>query len=109
MTVNKFSCSNNHEFYFSLGLPVELTVFTELIDKVTCPICQCKEINIHAGEVTLEDATAHFKIGDYVIKDGTGVVLHITNDNEKQVANANGGFREATENEVRQHHQEVTE
>lgn len=106
MTVHKFSCSKKHEFYFSLGLPVELTTFTELIAKITCPICQCKEINIHAGEVTFQEVEC-FKVGDYAIEDGKGVVFHITNDDEKRIINANGGFRKATEDEIREYHKVV--
>lgn len=45
-----------------------------------------------------------FKIGDYVIHDRHGVVLHITNGMEKAVINSQKGYRKATEFEIEQYH-----
>lgn len=50
-----------------------------------------------------------FKLGDYAIDDGYGVVLHLTSDFHVQIINAQGSYRHATPEEIEGYHWEEYE
>ncbi len=54
-----------------------------------------------------EEKTTQFKIGDYAINDGYGVVLPIRDKRSKDIINAQEGYRHATEDEIEGYYMEV--
>ena len=54
MIVHKFKCDSDHMFFIALDLPVKLTVFAEMGENMTCPICQSKNVYIYADELVVQ-------------------------------------------------------
>ena len=54
MRIHRFTCKNDHSFFINLNLPKELIEFVESLKEICCPICESKEINIHAQEIKVE-------------------------------------------------------
>lgn len=50
MKIHRFECTNKHIFFIPLNLPQELMILSEAMQKMKCPLCDCKEINISANE-----------------------------------------------------------
>lgn len=60
MKVHKFKCDQGHEFFIPLELPIDLMDFVKMAERMTCPICQSREINIFAQEMKI----GKFEVGE---------------------------------------------
>jgi hypothetical protein len=55
MRLHKFNCGEEHVFFMPLNLPIDIRDFVQMSKNMMCPICQSREIDIHALEYEIKE------------------------------------------------------
>lgn len=53
--LHQLSCEKKHNFFLDLGLPQNMMVVMDLLQKLTCPVCRSKELHLHAKEMEVSE------------------------------------------------------